>query len=76
MFLGRIGEKYILQMKSNTSSDNPNSQDVTVNEVMETITMMDNKQTDTTESVHKSADEEDLLNLFDHYSDLMLPTLA
>ena len=34
-----------------------------VNEVMETITMTDNKQTDTVESVNKAANEEDLLTL-------------
>ena len=37
-FLSRKGEKYTLQKKLNTSSDAPNSQDVMVNEVMETIT--------------------------------------
>ena len=44
-FLSRTGEKYTLQQKSNTSLDAPNSQDVTVNEVMETITMTYDKQT-------------------------------
>ena len=69
-FLSRMGEKYTLQKMSNTSSD-PGSQDVTVNEAMEPITMMDDKQTDTAESAHKAANEEDLLSFFNQPSDLM-----
>ena len=64
---------YIIK-KSNTLPDAPNSLDVKVNEVIEAITTMDDKQTDTMESVYKSADEEDLYSLFDQYSYLMLPT--
>ena len=41
---------------------------------METIIMMDDKQTNTTESVHKLANEENLWSLFDQDSNLMLPT--
>ena len=73
-FLGGIGEKYTFQKKSNTSLDAPTSQHVTVKEVMENITKMDDKQTDTAESVHKSADDAYLLNLFYQYSDLLSST--
>ena len=42
-FYGRVGEKYTLQKKSNTSVDPPNSQDVMVNVVMETINKTETK---------------------------------
>ena len=48
-----IVENCILKKKSNTSLDVPNSQDVMMNEVMENITMMDDKQTGASESVQK-----------------------
>ena len=73
-FTGRIGEKYTLQKKSKTSLDAPISQAVTVNEVTETITH-DRSQADTGELAHKAADEEDLRNLFNQYSDLMSSNL-
>ena len=45
-FLGRIGRKYTLKKKINTSSDAPSSHNVRVNEVMETMTTTsDNKET-------------------------------
>ena len=40
---------------------------------METITMADDKQTDRAESVYKGTDE-DLMSLFDQYSDFKSPT--
>ena len=36
--------------------------------------MTNDKHTDRRETVHKAADEEDLLNLFDQNSDLLSPT--
>ena len=54
--------------------DPPKSQKVTVNEIVETITMTDDKQIDTAESVHKVADDKNLLSLFDQYSDLVCST--
>ena len=65
-----MGEKYTIQEKLKTSLHASNSQDVTLSEIMETIPMTNDKQTDTAESAHKAADE-DLLSLFDQYSDLM-----
>ena len=42
---------------------------------METITSTNNNHTDRTELIMETDDEEDLLSLFEQYSDLMLPTL-
>ena len=55
-------------------SDAPKSQDVVINEVMETIIMTNNSHTDRTEPVQKAADEEYLLSFLDQYSNLMLST--
>ena len=49
-FLNRIAEKYTLQKKSNTSCDTSNSPAIMVNEVMETVSMPDDKQVDTAQS--------------------------
>ena len=46
-----------------------------VNEIMATVTMTDDKQTDTKVSANKAAEKEDLLRLFDQYSDLMSSNL-
>ena len=46
-------------------------QNVMVKEVMETVTVTDDEQADTAESANKTADEEDLLNLFNQYPDVM-----
>ena len=43
---------------------------------METINSTHDINTDGTEPVHEAADEEDLLCLFDQFSDLMLPSLV
>ena len=73
-FLGEISEKYTLPKKSNTPLDTPKSQEVAINEVMETITKTNDNDTDRTEPVHKTTNEDDLLSLFDQYSELMSPT--
>ena len=73
-FLGKSGERYTLQNKSNASPNSPKSQDVSANEITENITTTDDKQIDKTESVHKVLNEENLLSLFDQYSDLMSST--
>ena len=65
-FLGKIGETYTLQMKMNTTSVIPKSQEVAVNEVMETITLAHDSLTERTEPLHKAANEEDLLSLFNN----------
>ena len=57
--------------KSTTLSDPTKSQNITVNKTVETIAMTDDKQIDTTESIHMAVDEENLLSLFDQYSDLI-----
>ena len=73
MLLGKIGEKYTCQKKSNTLSGIPKSQENVLNEVMEIITLTHDSHTDRAEPLHETADEEDLLSLFDQYSDLMSP---
>ena len=70
-FLNRIGEKYTLQKKLNTSSKASNSQDVTVKAVIETATANDDEQIDTVEPANNAPDKEDLPSLLDQYSDLM-----
>ena len=55
-FLGKTAEKYTLQKKSNTLSDAPKSQDIVINEVLETITMTNDNHRDRSEPVHKAAD--------------------
>ena len=72
VFLSKTGEKYTLQKKSNIPSNAPKTQDVAKNEVMETIIMTNDSDTDCTEPVHKATDEQDLLNLFDQYCNLSL----
>ena len=69
-----MGEKYALQKKSNTSLDNPNSQDVMVNDVIETMTMTDDKK-QTQWSQYTKQLMEDLLSLFNQYPDLMSSNL-
>ena len=62
-------------MKKNT--DNPDqdlkSPEATVNEIMETITSIENN-TNSKGSTQESTNEEDLLNLFKQYSDFCWPT--
>ena len=41
---------------------------------MDSMNLTHDNLTDRAEPVHKAADEEDLLNLFDQYSDLMSPS--
>ena len=64
-------EKYTLQKKSNTPTNITKSQEVAVNEAMETITSTHDSHTDRTEPLLEVADKEDLLSLFDQYSYLM-----
>ena len=63
-FLGKIGKNYFLQKKSNIPSDFPKSQEVVVNEVIETIILTCNSLTDRAEPLYEATDEEDLLSLF------------
>ena len=72
-FLSKVSEKYTLQKRANTPSDALKSQDIVINEVIETITTKNN-HTNRTEPLHKAADKEDLLSLFDQYFDLMSTT--
>ena len=74
-FYGKLGEKYTFQKKSTTPSDPPKSQNLTVNEIVETITMTDDKLIDTLESLYKVVGEENLLSLFDQNSDWLSSTL-
>ena len=62
-------------IRSQTLFDVTKSEGIGINEVMETIPMTNDNYTDRTEPVHEAADEEDLLSLFDQYSDLMSPLL-
>ena len=64
-FPGKIGEKYTLQKKTKTLSDSPKSQEVVINDVMETINLTHDSHTDRAEPVYEAADEENLLSLFD-----------
>ena len=43
-FLSKLSEKYTLQKKSTTPSDPAKSQNVTVNEIVEIVTMTDDKK--------------------------------
>ena len=72
-FVDKLYKMYTLQKKSSTSNP-PKSQDVKVHEIVETITMKNDKQAEVQESVHKAAHKENLLCLFDQYSDLMSST--
>ena len=69
-----MGEKYSLQMKLNNLSNVSKSPDIAINEVMQAITSTTGNHTDRTEPIHEAADKEDLLSLFDQYSDLVSPT--
>ena len=64
-FLSRIGEKYTLHKKSNTSNDTPKSWEAAVKEVMKTITSTYYIHTYKAEPLYEAADEEDQLSLFD-----------
>ena len=62
-FLHKIGEKYTLQKKSNTTSDTPKSPDVAINEIMEPITITNDNHTERTEPVHEAVDEDDVTHI-------------
>ena len=73
-FLGKLGKNYTLQKKSNTPS-NILKQEVTVNEVMETTTFTLISEMDRVALSCETTDEEDLLSLFNQYSDQISPQL-
>ena len=52
-FLSKIGKKNTLQKKLKTPYDIPKSQEVAVNEVMETISLTQDNHTDRAEPLHK-----------------------
>ena len=59
----------------NTPSDIPNSQEVAVNKVMETITSTHDSLTDRKQPLPETSHDEDLLSLFNKYSNLLSSNL-
>ena len=72
-FHGKISEKYNLKKETDNPPKDSKSGDVTINEIMETITSNEN-DANGKESAQESTNEEDLLNLFKQYSDFTQPT--
>ena len=67
------GKKYILKKKTGNSPKDLKSPEATINEIMETITTNGNG-TNSKESTHESTNEENLLNIFEQYSNFSHPT--